>query len=119
MKNDEKRKKKAGRFLPMTETTYCILAALAETRHGYGIMQRVEEATDGRLRLGPGTLYGALTNLLKQGLIVRAGDGEDGEERRKLYRLTDLGLAAVKKEGERLVEIVRVGRELLKIRGEQ
>lgn len=110
--------KKAGRFLPMTETTYCILAALGEPRHGYGIMQRVEEATGGRIRMGPGTLYGALTNLLKQGLIIRAGEGEDGGERRKLYRLTDLGRAAVKLEGDRLSEIVRVGRELLKMRGE-
>jgi DNA-binding PadR family transcriptional regulator len=58
---------KSGReqaFLPLTEASYCIMAALGEPRHGYGIMQAVAETSGGTVRLGPGTLYGALTKML-------------------------------------------------------
>jgi DNA-binding PadR family transcriptional regulator len=103
---------KAARFLPLTESTFCILAALSVPRHGYGIMRRVEEATAGRIRLGPGTLYGALTNLQKQRLIERTGESEEDGERRKLYQLTALGRRVTELEGVRLEEMVRVGREL-------
>lgn len=109
--------KKAQRFLPLTETTFCILAALAVPRHGYAVMQRVEEASRGRLRIGPGTLYGALTTLVRQGLIERTGEANDGGERRKLYVLTPLGRVVVEEESARLVEAVAVGRELLGIEG--
>ena len=109
--------RKAERFLPLTETSFCILAALSAPRHGYGVMQRVEAASRGRIRLGPGTLYGALTSLLRQGLIERTGETDEGGERRKLYVLTDLGRAVVDAEGRRLVEIVNVSRELLGIEG--
>jgi DNA-binding PadR family transcriptional regulator len=109
--------RKAQRHLPLTETTFCILAALAERRHGYGVMQRVDEASRGRIRLGPGTLYGALTKLLQQGLIVRTGETEIAGERRKLYVLTELGRAVVAAERRRLVDLVNVGRELLGLEG--
>jgi DNA-binding PadR family transcriptional regulator len=109
--------RKAAGFLPLTESTFCILAALATARHGYAVMQLVEQASRGRIRLGPGTLYGALTTLLRQGLIVRTGETEDGGERRKLYVLTELGRAVVAAEGRRLVEVVNVSRELLGIEG--
>jgi DNA-binding PadR family transcriptional regulator len=108
---------RAQRFLPLTETTFCILAALAAPRHGYAVMQLVEEASRGRLRIGPGTLYGALTTLVRQGLIERTGEAEEGGERRKLYVLTELGRAVADAEGRRLVEMVVVGRELLAVRG--
>ncbi len=104
-------------YMPLTETTFCILAALARPRHGYGIMQRVEEASRGRVRLGPGTLYGALTKLVRQGLIARTDDPDGGDERRKLYRLTPLGRAVVEAESRRLVQTVLLGRELLGIQG--
>lgn len=108
---------KAQRFLPLTESTFYILAALSEPCHGYGIMQRIENATSGRIRLGPGTLYGALTNLQKQKLIDRV-DEEGGEgERRKLYVLTDLGRKVARLESIRLAELVRVSRDLLKMNG--
>lgn len=109
--------KKVQRYLPLTETTFCILAALAQPRHGYGVMQRVESASRGRVLLGPGTLYGALTTLLRQGLIERAGSGDGGDQRRKLYRLTGLGRAVVDAESHRLVQAVLLGRELLGIQG--
>jgi len=109
--------RKARKFLPLTEATFCILAALAEPRHGYGIMQRVEQASRGRIKLGPGTLYGALTKLLQQDLIARTGETEEGGERRKLYVLTELGREVARLEHRRLVEMVMVGRELLGIEG--
>lgn len=107
----------AQNHLPLTEATFCILAALAEPRHGYAVMLRTEEASRGRIRLGPGTLYGALTKLLQQGLIARTGESEEGGERRKLYVLTPLGREVVRLEHRRLVEMVVVGRELLGIEG--
>ena len=108
---------KARRLLPLTEATFCILAALSAPRHGYGVMQRVEEASHGAIRLGPGTLYGALTNLLRQSLIARPGEAKVAGERRKLYVLTDLGRAVVAAERRRLVELVDVSRELLAVGG--
>ena len=109
--------RRAQRCVPLTETTFCILAALGAPRHGYAVMQRVEEASDGRLRLGPGTLYGALTKLLQQGLIERTGEAEVAGERRKLYVLTELGRAVVGAERRRLVDLVNLGRELLAMEG--
>ncbi|MCL6615298.1 MAG: PadR family transcriptional regulator, partial [Firmicutes bacterium] len=55
-------------LLPLTESTFYILISLARPRHGYGIIQAVREMSGGRVELGPGTLYGALNRLLRQGL---------------------------------------------------
>jgi DNA-binding PadR family transcriptional regulator len=83
-------------------------------------MQTLSEATEGAIKLGPGTLYGALNNLLKQGLIERAGEGEADHERRKLYALTPLGRATVELEHERLQSMVNIGRRILgKAKGSQ
>jgi DNA-binding PadR family transcriptional regulator len=101
---------KAIQYLPLTEATFAILAALAEPRHGYGIMQAVAHEDGGGIRLGPGTLYGALTKLLDGGLIARVGDGTAGDERRKLYVLTPLGRRVVRLEAERLDRMARLGR---------
>jgi DNA-binding PadR family transcriptional regulator len=101
---------KALEYLPLTESTFAILVALAEPRHGYGIMQAVAQADGGGIRLGPGTLYGALTKLLEGGLIARAGDSNTGDERRKLYVLTPLGRRVVRLESERLDRMARLGR---------
>lgn len=107
-----------ARFLPLTEATFCILAALAVPRHGYAIMQRVEEASAGTVKLGPGTLYGALTKLQQQGLIARTGETEYQGERRKLYVLTPAGRELVGMETRRLADLARLGRELLQTGGE-
>jgi DNA-binding PadR family transcriptional regulator len=98
----------AKKFLPLSEATYLILASLTEPRHGYGIMQDVEVVSDGRVRLGPGTLYGALTNLLRQKLIRRSGERGAGSERRKIYALTPLGEKVLILEGERLASLSRL-----------
>ena len=98
---------------PLTEPTFCILAALATPRHGYAVMQWVGEATEQRVKLGPGTLYGALTALQNRGLISAVGEGEVGNERRKVYALTDTGRALLEVETARLESIARMGRHAL------
>ena len=97
----------------ITEPTYCILAALSEPRHGYAIMQWVGEVTDQRVKLGPGTLYGALTALQDRGCIVPVGEGLEGNERRKVYGLTEHGRALLENETARLESMARVGRKAL------
>jgi DNA-binding PadR family transcriptional regulator len=98
---------------PLTESTFCILAALSEPRHGYAVMQWVAEATEGRVKLGPGTLYGALTGLQDKGLILPAGEREEGAERRKVYALTEAGQRALASEVARLAELHALGRRAL------
>lgn len=102
---------------PLTEPTYCILAALATPRHGYAIMQWVGEITEQRVKLGPGTLYGALTSLQSRGFIAAAGEGTEGNERRKVYDLTERGRALLEAETSRLESIARVGRQALENQG--
>lgn len=117
MKNLEK---PARKFLPLSEATFLILASLTEPRHGYGIMQNVEAVSGGRVRLGPGTLYGALTNLQKQKLIARSGETGVGNERRKVYALTPLGEKVLALEGERLVSLSRLALDVARrLGGEQ
>src|SRR5690348_8872676 len=101
-------------YLPLTPAAFHILLALAEgERHGYAIMQEVAASTDGKLRLGPGTLYGSIKRLLADGLIAEAGERPDtalGDERRRYYRLTDLGLRAASAEAQRLERLVSMAR---------
>lgn len=96
---------------PLTETSYYILVSLKEPLHGYGVMQKVDELSRGRVQLGPGTLYGALSNLLNLGLIEAVG--ETGGERRKLYCMTEPGRLVAEHEVMRFEELARHGRLLL------
>ncbi|MDO4974355.1 MAG: PadR family transcriptional regulator [Eubacteriales bacterium] len=97
--------------LALTESTYYILLSLCSPQHGYGIMQQTEELSHGRVRLAPGTLYGALTSMTDKGWIVQL-PVEDGS-RRKEYRLTENGRNVLKKEIARLKELVRNGETIL------
>lgn len=92
---------------PLTETVYYTLLALHVPMHGYGIMQRVQEMSGGRVSIGPGTLYGALATLVEKGLIEPTGD--EGE-RKKEYVVTSTGRRVVCAEIDRLDELVRAGR---------
>ena len=74
---------------PLTETIFYVLLALGAPLHGYGIMQQVNELTAGRVALGAGTLYGALTNLTEKGWIRPLPGAAD--ERKKEYVITDAG----------------------------
>ena len=84
---------------PMTEAMYYILLALLEPSHGYRLMQAVGEVSRGRVKMGPGTLYGALARLEEDGLICRVGERDT---RRKTYALTESGRAALETEITRL-----------------
>ena len=103
--------------LALTESTFCILAALAEPRHGYAVMQWVLEATGARVKLGPGTLYGALTTLTEKGLIALLGERVEGSERRKVYALSESGRACLQAEVVRLEAMTILGREALRQTG--
>jgi DNA-binding PadR family transcriptional regulator len=92
----------------LTETVYYTLLALGAPLHGYGIMQRVAEMSDGRVRLGAGTLYGALATLAERGWIA-AVEGS-GTDRRKDYVITETGRAVVAREISRLEELLAAGR---------
>jgi DNA-binding PadR family transcriptional regulator len=96
---------------PLTETVYYILLALDSPLHGYGVMQRVGEMSDGRIALGAGTLYGALTTLTDKAWIHPVAGGEG--ERKKEYVITDIGRAAVRAEVERLEELLRNGKRVM------
>ncbi len=100
---------------PLTEASFYILVALAEPLHGYGVMQKVSELTHERVQLGPGTLYGALTNLQSLGLIESVDSIT--ADRKKIYRLTIIGRQVAEMEISRMEEMVRHGRWLLKIGG--
>ncbi|HUU04590.1 MAG TPA: PadR family transcriptional regulator [Patescibacteria group bacterium] len=101
--------KETARILPLSESTYCILLALARPLHGYGIMQQVESASAGSIQIGPGTLYGALTHLEKEKLITRF----DEVERRKRYVLTEKGRHVLDAELTRLRMLIRLGDTVL------
>ena len=77
-------------YVPMTETGFYILLCLREPNHGYGIVQKVKELTDGEIVLAPGTMYGSLSKMEKDGIIQFVKE----EEKRKLYVITDLGLGS-------------------------
>ncbi len=107
---------KIKKLSPLTETTFYILISLLEPLHGYGIMQEVLSLSKGRIHLGPGTLYGALGNLVKAGLIVPGEYGETNP-RRKIYIITGLGKELIKYELLRLKEMTQNGEKLLHKKG--
>jgi DNA-binding PadR family transcriptional regulator len=101
-------------FLPLTPAVFNILLALADSeKHGYGIMLEVEANTNGQVLMGPGTLYGSIKRMLKAGLIEESDERADPEmddQRRKYYRLTNLGRRVLRIEAERLASQVMVAR---------
>jgi DNA-binding PadR family transcriptional regulator len=105
-----------GDLLPLTPVALNVLLALADGEcHGYGIMLEVKERTDGRVRLGPGTLYGAIKRLKEGGVIEESGQRSDpgkapDDDRRRYYRLTGFGGEVLAAEVERLDGLVRAAR---------
>ena len=94
----------------LTEVTFFILLALYEPRHGYGVMQFVEDKTEGRLVLGAGSLYGALNTLGKKGWIRPA---KEDDERRKCYEITPQGRQIAEKELTRLRKLTALAEEII------
>jgi DNA-binding PadR family transcriptional regulator len=109
-------------LLPLPNATLHLLLALADgPRHGYGIAQAVDALSDGRVTMGPGTLYGTIKKLLGAGLIEEADwrpDPELDDERRRYYKLTGHGGAVLKAELDRLDDLVRAAKPLIvRLRG--
>jgi DNA-binding PadR family transcriptional regulator len=109
-------------LLPLTPVTLNILLALAdEERHGYGIGVEVRERTGGKMRLGPGTLYGTLKRMVDGGLVeesdslpeeeLDAGTRRYDAERRRYYRLTGFGERVLGAELARLGRVVRTAQQ--------
>ena len=94
-------------YVPMTETAFYILLCLREPNHGYGIVQKVETLTEGAIRLTPGTMYGSLSKMEKDGVIrfVREDD------KRKIYQITELGSEILAIEFERIERLYKIARE--------
>ena len=96
-------------YVPMTETGFYILMCLREEAHGYSIVQRVEAMTGGEVRISPGTMYGSLSKMEKDGLIQFVRE----EEKRKIYVITELGEQVLELEMKR---IDRVYRNMMEVR---
>lgn len=94
----------------LTEVTFYILLSLLTPKHGYAIMQFIEDKTGGRLSLGAGTLYGALNTLEEKGWIARYGDNEG---RKKEYLITALGKEYAEIELARLQELIQTATKIL------
>ena len=90
-------------YVPMTETSFYILLCLREEMHGYSVVQKVERMTDGAVRLSPGTMYGSLSKMEKDGLIRFIRE----EEKRKLYQITPLGGEVLELEMQRIERLYR------------
>ena len=112
--------KPAESFLPLTPAVFHILLTLADGEaHGYAVMQEVTRRSGGAVRLGPGTLYGAISRLLEDGIIVECEERPDPEmddTRRRYYRLTKLGGRVLAAETERLSDLVKAARSTKTVR---
>ncbi|MBE6597718.1 MAG: PadR family transcriptional regulator [Ruminococcaceae bacterium] len=94
-------------YMPMTETAFYILFCLQKPNHGYGIVQMVENMTDGAIRLAPGTMYGSLSKMEKDGVIRFVRE----EDKRKIYEITDLGLEILNIELNRIKRLYKITQE--------
>ena len=107
---------------PLPSAAFQILLALAgEDLHGYGIMRQVAEQTDGRMRLGPGTLYSSIQTLLEGKFIEEVdarAEAKLGQQRRRYYRLTSAGRQLARGEAERLADLLRAARAKKILRGD-
>ena len=102
-------------LLPLAPATFDILLALVDgERHGYAIMKKVADRSNGTAVLGAGTLYGALKRLLAAGIIEENEklDAEASDERRRYYQLTKFGITVARAEARRLSGVVREAQRL-------
>jgi DNA-binding PadR family transcriptional regulator len=107
-------KDKTSDMLPLTPAVLHILLALADgSKHGYGIMQEVKAISDGRVKMGPGTLYGSIKRMLAAGLIKETGDRpapELDDKRRRYYEITGFGQGVLSAEARRLSDLLLVAK---------
>jgi DNA-binding PadR family transcriptional regulator len=101
-------------LIPLTPRVFHIMLALVdEEQHGYRIMKEVETRSEGKVRIGPGTLYEAIQRLVRNGLIEESSERPDAEmddQRRRYYRLTDFGRRVLQAESDRLAALVGFAR---------
>ena len=110
-------KEDTNSFLPLSPATLHILLSLAgEELHGYGIMQEVARQSEGRYKLGPGTLYDNLQRMLDHGLVQEVSRRGTDDPRRRYYRLSLLGRGVLAAEISRLDGVVREGKLRLQTR---
>ena len=93
---------------PITESTYYILLSLLKPNHGYGIIQKVEELTNHRVVLGPGTLYGAINTLLEKKWIILYSEEKDSRKKKE-YLISEEGRKVLLEEIDRLKELIKNG----------
>lgn len=98
----------------LTEAVYYILLSLMKPMHGYGIMQNVEQISNGRVKLAAGTLYGAINTLLEKGWIVSLPAEKDS--RKKEYQITEQGKQTLEIELIRLRELIENGNRILEVK---
>ena len=96
-------------YVPMTETAFYILLCLQTPNHGYGVVQRVEEMTGREIRLAPGTMYGSLSKMERDGLIRFVHE----EDKRKIYESTQAGREVLQLELKRIERLYRNAKEAL------
>ena len=96
-------------YVPMTETGFYILFCLQKENHGYGIVQMTSKLTDGEIRLAPGTMYGSLAKMEKDGLISFVKE----EEKRKIYIITELGKEVLQLELKRIERLYKTSKEVI------
>jgi DNA-binding PadR family transcriptional regulator len=94
-------------YVPMTETGFYILFCLQKPQHGYGIGQQVKQMTDGEVTISPGTMYGTLSKMEKDGLIIFLRE----EDKRKLYRISPLGKEILDIEIRRIERLYKNSQE--------
>jgi len=102
------KKDEFSKYLPLSESTFYILLALVEPLHGYGVMQKVETLSDGLVKIGPGTLYGAFTTLETEKLITKVSE----MDRRKTYSLTPKGKTVLSRQIERVEMMFKNGTQI-------
>ncbi|MBA4493579.1 PadR family transcriptional regulator [Paenactinomyces guangxiensis] len=107
---------KRDKHLPLTETVYYILLSLLEPAHGYLIMQKVEELSDGQVRMAAGTLYGAIENLLKLKFIQPV---HSQDSRRKVYMITQKGKEILRLDFERMQHMIKITEDAFKVKNEE
>ena len=102
-------------LLPLQPAVFHILLVLAEgDNHGYAIIGAIGARTDGRVRIGAGTLYRSIQRMLEDGLLMEIDERpapEEDDERRRYYRITPLGRTAARAEAQRLADLVKLARE--------
>ncbi len=100
-------------YQALTEAVYYILLSLTKPMHGYGIMQNVDQLSNGRVKLAAGTLYGAINTLLEKGWIIAVS--EEKGSRKKEYLITAQGKAMLRAEIIRLEELIENGNRILEV----